>query len=327
MKPSVRVFAILVAVCALTVPQQAQQSPTTPTASTIATLLQRARTGGSVRVIVGVRTPFVPEATLSAGQALDQRAAIAQAQAAILTRLAGFGAVPRRRFETIPFFSVDVAPQRWNSCARCPGREHSRNVAEPPLLAESAARLGRRCWQDGQPGGWAVAILDTGIDITHLFTGRIISKPATRMPAAAAVRPRLLGGAVSSTAQDPAITARPRLAAASTARTAAARRWPSALRWTGDERYRQHASIISVQVFTGFDASTGGTARPQLRVGSDRRTRTRLQPAEHASHRCVNMVRRWLWQQSVGLRQRTSRPQGDHRSASIRRHRDDCGVG
>jgi subtilisin len=272
---SVRRFAILVAVCALTVPPQAQQPPTSTIAATIAPLLQRARSGASVRVIVGVRTPFVPEGTLSIDQALGQRTAIAQAQTSVIDRLATFGAIPRRRFETIPFFAVDVGVAALEQLAAMPDiTSIQEDVAEPPLLIESAALIRAPvAWQDGYTGGgWAVAILDTGIDVSHpFFSGRIVSEACYSNAGGGGGQTSLCpGGGVSSTANGSGDHCPATFGGCEhgthVGGIAAGRQYAGAGAMSGIAR---GASIISVQIFTGFDASACGGAPCVLSYISD----------------------------------------------------------
>jgi subtilisin len=275
MTSSVRSFAILVAVCALTVPPQAQQPPLSTVAATIAPLLQRARSGASVRVIVGVRTPFVPEGTLSVDQALGQRTAIAQAQTSVIDRLATFGAIPRRRFETIPFFAVDVGVAALEQLAAMPDiASIQEDIAEPPLLVESAALIRAPvAWQDGYAGGgWAVAILDTGIDVTHpFFSDRIVSEACYSNAGGGGGQTSVCpGGAVSSTAAGSGDHCPTTFGGCDhgthVGGIAAGSQYSGGPAMSGIARA---ASIISVQVFTAFDAGSCGGAPCVLSFISD----------------------------------------------------------
>ena len=72
---------------------------------------QKAYDEGTVRVIVQLRVSALPEGELSSAEAVaSQRRAIASAQSAVLTELAGTSYRVIRTFETIPFLALDVSP-------------------------------------------------------------------------------------------------------------------------------------------------------------------------------------------------------------------------
>jgi subtilisin len=226
-------------------------------------------------VIVGVRTPFVPEGNLSLGAAADQRAAIAQAQTAAIDRLATFGAVLRRRFETIPFFTADVGVAALEQLAAMPEvTSIQEDVAEPPFLAESAGLMGAPpAWQDGYTGaGWTVAILDTGIDASHpFFSGRIVSEACYSNAGGGGGQTSVCpGGGVSSTAAGSGDHCPATFGGCEhgthVGGIAAGRQYAGGPAMSG---IGQGASIISVQVFTGFDASACGGAPCVLSYISD----------------------------------------------------------
>jgi hypothetical protein len=74
-------------------------------------LRQKAYDEGTVRVIVQLRLNTLPEGELSSADAVaSQRRAIASAQSAVLTELAGTSYRVMRIFETIPFLALDVSP-------------------------------------------------------------------------------------------------------------------------------------------------------------------------------------------------------------------------
>jgi hypothetical protein len=72
-------------------------------------LLSRAQQNGSVRIIVGLNVPFVPEGELPDAAAVDaQHKAIADAQAALVQRLSGFTVSDVEIYESIPFVAMVV---------------------------------------------------------------------------------------------------------------------------------------------------------------------------------------------------------------------------
>ena len=143
-------------------------------------------TAEHVRVIVRLNTGFRPEAGLSVPQQLDQLAnihATAQALERELAGAAGTSAVDFESLEHLPYaiVSVDadglrVLQQSW----RVVGIQE--DVAEPVALAESGTQIGASgalgVHALGYTGaGYAVAILDTGVERTHPFlTGRVVAE-------------------------------------------------------------------------------------------------------------------------------------------------------
>ena len=74
-------------------------------------LRQKASAEGAVRVIVQLRVSALPEGELSGAEAVaSQRRAIASAQSAVLTKLAGTSHRVIRTFESIPFLALEVSP-------------------------------------------------------------------------------------------------------------------------------------------------------------------------------------------------------------------------
>jgi subtilisin family serine protease len=136
---------------------------------------------GSARVIVGVRTTFVPEGFLaSPADVVDQRAAMQLAVDGAMGRAAASGAVIGHRFETIPFFTAEVDATALAALAAMPDvASIELNAPEPPLLAQSIPLIQAHvAWGAGHTGaGWNVAVLDTGVEKTHaFFGGRVVSE-------------------------------------------------------------------------------------------------------------------------------------------------------
>jgi subtilisin family serine protease/subtilisin-like proprotein convertase family protein len=165
----------------------ARRKPITPIAQSatsaqgFATLLAKAQTTGSVRIIVMLRVAFRPEGLLANTlDALVQRGAIAQAQQALLANSNGIDQASIKRFTYTPALAVSVnaaALARLNASPLVSrleeDRKHFASLAESvPLIGAPAA------WASGYTGaGQAVAILDTGVDKTHSFlAGKVVSE-------------------------------------------------------------------------------------------------------------------------------------------------------
>jgi subtilisin family serine protease len=141
----------------------------------------KAQTEGEARVIVQIDVFSRPEGELAGSQAvLAQRQAIAAAQNQVLAALAGTDYQLVRQFEMIPFMALEVTP---GALAVLEQSSHVVGVAEDSLVAPSLAQSvplveADQAWAAGFDGtGWAVAILDTGVDKTHSFlTGKVVEE-------------------------------------------------------------------------------------------------------------------------------------------------------
>ena len=137
-----------------------------------AKLLEASRKHGPQRIIVGLNTAFAPEGRLSQAGFANQRQGINVAQSALMNGLAGFNATEHRRYKYIPFMVVKADEQAIERLAKLPmavSLEEDR--AERPVMASSNQVIGSEtAWNAGYDGsGWAVAVLDTGVDKTHSF--------------------------------------------------------------------------------------------------------------------------------------------------------------
>lgn len=93
---TVRVFSVLLA-CSPPIHAAQRDVPITPEVQA------RVAAGQRVRVIVGLSTDYNPEGRLTANERTQQRRAIAERQARVLTEV-GFRSADRvRQLETIPF--------------------------------------------------------------------------------------------------------------------------------------------------------------------------------------------------------------------------------
>ncbi len=105
-------------------------------------LRHKAHDEGTVRVIVQLRVSALPEGELSSAEAVaSQRRAIASAQSAVLTELAGTSYRVIRTFETIPFLALVVSPgalQALEGSALVVGIEEDR-LASPQRMPKRPA--------------------------------------------------------------------------------------------------------------------------------------------------------------------------------------------
>jgi subtilisin len=141
-------------------------------AAITAKLLEKARSEGPQRFIVGLKTAFMPEGRLSQAVIAKQRLDIRSGQSDLLANLAGFNAAERRRFKYVPFMVLEADSRAIEHLARLPmvaSLEEDR--AERPIMESSNEVIGSPdAWSAGYDGaGWAVAVLDTGVDKSHPF--------------------------------------------------------------------------------------------------------------------------------------------------------------
>ncbi len=143
-------------------------------------LVDRARLDGQVRVIVRLRVGFSSSAAGDPAVAAEQRERIAHAQRAVIDRLAQRGQLTARKYANLPLMAMQVTPEQLQDLQDSPEVESVQpDELEPPTLASSVPLIGAdNAWAAGYTGtGWAVAILDTGVDSSHSFlSGKVVAE-------------------------------------------------------------------------------------------------------------------------------------------------------
>lgn len=167
-------------------------------------LMARAEASGSVRVIVGVRTAFLPEGALRAQADVQvQRAAIQQAQENLLLGMSAFGASAVKKFEYIPFLAMEVDAIGLQYLHASPDvTAIEEDALNHTSLAESVPLIGApAAWANGFAGaGQVVAILDTGVDKTHPFlSGKVVSEACYSTTSGSTTSSVCPGGVAQST--------------------------------------------------------------------------------------------------------------------------------
>lgn len=141
-------------------------------------LLQKAMDNGSVRVIVKLDTPTIG-LTGTLGE-IQRRAVLSAAQANVLARQSILGTTNARSFKHQPFMALEVNPAGLADLVKSSGvTAIEEDIPVPPSLSSSISLIGAdTAWGSGYSGaGWAVAILDTGVDSDHPFlTGKVVSE-------------------------------------------------------------------------------------------------------------------------------------------------------
>lgn len=170
-------------------------------------LLSLAEERGRVMIIVGFDVPGYDAARMSAdAQAeAEQTAAIAQAQTALLDRLAAFDITSIKTFEYIPFMALTIDAAGLKALAADPQvTSIAEDTVVAPDLAQSVplikADYARIAGYSGE--GQTVAVLDTGVAKTHpALSGKVVSEACySTNNAAQGVSSLCPGGATSSTA-------------------------------------------------------------------------------------------------------------------------------
>ena len=80
------------------------------------------------------------------------------------------GSLTYRRYSNLPLLALEVTPQQLQALADSPEvAQLQADGAPPPMLDTSVPLIGAdAAWAAGYTGaGWAVAILDTGVDSSH----------------------------------------------------------------------------------------------------------------------------------------------------------------
>jgi hypothetical protein len=163
--------------------QQALLARAAATRQRFPSLIERAKTQGPVRVIVGLDMPFDTAATANADTLDAQNAMILSMGNELLSQLQGFDIVQHRRFEFLPYLALTVDSGALQAIADSPYVVSiEEDVADRPHMLSSNNIVGSPlAWAEGMRGsGYTVAVLDTGVDKSHpWFTsvgGEVVSE-------------------------------------------------------------------------------------------------------------------------------------------------------
>jgi len=137
-------------------------------------LRTRVKEMGTLRVIVQLKIPSVPDGKLSRKDEQDRRNRVKMAVEHLLDRMPQHRtSLSTKRYKMLPFVDLSVSESDLDKLLADPEIERVyENVAVPPSLSESVPLVGAKtAW--GPPGytgsGQTIVILDTGVDKNHLF--------------------------------------------------------------------------------------------------------------------------------------------------------------
>jgi subtilisin family serine protease len=142
-------------------------------------LVDKAATKGTIPVIVTMDVGFAPEGELSSFQSANQRASIANTTDSVLGRVGGERNV--KRFDTIPAVAMTVDSAGIRALLNDPKVvKIAEDTLKKPTLNESVPLIkAKKLWKKKNTTGkgWAVAVLDTGVDIRHqAYRKKIVSQ-------------------------------------------------------------------------------------------------------------------------------------------------------
>lgn len=161
---------------------------------------------GSVAVIVGFDTPVLPVGVLNAAQVKNQEQAIVSAGNRLLTNMAGYNYTLKNRYRYIPFMAMNVNRVALEFLTRSPMVSHIEEdrISRPSMESSNQVIGSPLSWAEGLDGtGWAVAVLDTGVDNSHpWFAGKIASEGCFGTNVTDEIESFCPGGVTSSTATD-----------------------------------------------------------------------------------------------------------------------------
>lgn len=125
-----------------------------------------------IRVIVELDQKFVPEGQLLHGGLLAQRHSIFSSQDSMLKLLKNFEPENVIRYYTVPFLAMDIFSGDLDALASVQGVKSVRLDSQLEAKIHEAAGITRVKTvheQDFTGKGWAIAVLDTGVNKNHIF--------------------------------------------------------------------------------------------------------------------------------------------------------------
>lgn len=225
-------------------------------------LLEKARGGDKVRVIVGLNHAFRPDGQLDESSAQAQRDSIARSQQALMSELSGLDATAVQTYDYIPYIALEVsedALQMLIDSGSVASLEE--DVLSAPTLSSTIPVVGADdAHALGFTGtGQTVAILDTGIQGLHsFFGGRIVSEACYSNAGPSATRVSLCpsgGQSQVGAGSAEATTAACINGGSNLCRHGSHVAGIAAGNGASSSGVAKNANIIAIQVFTRFNSS------------------------------------------------------------------------
>ena len=213
---------------------------------------------GTARVIIGLQENFRPIAGLPQAELFERKLAVKNTQNDFLNRFSALrGVASLKQYEYIPFlaFETDAATlESMQSDGLISSIEE--DVAEPPTLAESTVVVGApTAWASGFSGnGWAVAVLDSGVQKNHSFlTDKVVSEACYSTTSGTTSTSLCPNGAASSIDADSALNCDPAVSGCPHGTHVSGIVAGKGSAFSGVAR---DSKIIAVKVFSRFDTET-----------------------------------------------------------------------
>lgn len=219
-------------------------------------LIGKAEQKGAVRVIVRLQGDFKPEGILSQPEAAAQRSKIRERQGRFFNRLQGLRVKDVEQFKSIPFTALETDAASLNQLKSDPQiLSIEEDVLAAPTLSQSTNLVGAQlAWGGGFSGaGYAIAVLDTGVDKTHNFlNGKVVSEACFSSNYGSTVSSVCPGGVTESVAPDSGVNCAPGIAGCDHGTHVAG---IAAGRGNGFSGVAKDANIIAIQVFSRVDSA------------------------------------------------------------------------
>lgn len=184
-------------------------SPPKVTQEALTEIMDRLNKNNKVSLIVGLNLSVQLEGNLSETQLEQQRQGISTQGGLLAAELAGMNAQIRRQFTTLPFMALTADRATLDFLIQSPlVASISEDRLSKPSMASSNPVIGSPlAWAEGYDGsGWAVAVLDTGVDNTHSWfttpVSKVVAEACYSTNDPGFVESWCPGGASSSTAAD-----------------------------------------------------------------------------------------------------------------------------